>query len=510
MDDLTAEMSDTEKVVWLSALSKNMVTFDLIGGEGDNNATQRNNRIKHNIRYSVDTDKNTITFQFLVSKDWTDISAYNTKEQTNFYLDNAYELTMKVTDEDFLNTVATIVLPFEFAQPTLDITHLEGVGDFTKWANEGGETVLYSFGAYNDEKMGLPLYEAFEMWETKYVMSKANPNAKYYELTYTKPEVNGSLVYDGIALFSDPVGAATTGGTLYDGNAYYGDWTAYKTYAINDNTKTTPYAATATTWRMLTSHVVGKKHANWTAAAPVWTIAPNSKAAINVDVAYDFYGVYPATQGQLGYYKDADGNKHTGFKLVFASTIREASLKTKESKYYANALTNDVKISNSDVEAITALNREFVLFDGLDSNEMTADRATLNRTRGFNEAQRPFANWKDFEISAKYVADGTAVAIDGNITDVTAWDIDASTSTIKPQLTDAAANNKIKVWACPSSKKYPVGDATFQLGLPSVEAGLIFQLGQEIEDRQPIEITIKVKDALGFYNELKVIVQKLQ
>lgn len=43
-----------------------------------------------------------------------------------------------------------------------------------------------------------------------------------------------------------------------------------------------------------------------------------------------------------------------------------------------------------------------------------------------------------------------------------------------------------------------------------MQPGYVIQLGEQIEDRQPIEISIKVKDNLGFYNVLKIKVQKLK
>ena len=39
---------------------------------------------------------------------------------------NAYQLTLTVKDEDTNTPVASIILPFEFTQPTLDITRVNG------------------------------------------------------------------------------------------------------------------------------------------------------------------------------------------------------------------------------------------------------------------------------------------------------------------------------------------------------------------------------------------------
>ena len=234
---------------------------------------------------------------------------------------------------------------------------------------------------------------------------------------------------------------------------------------------------------------------------------------LDVDVKYNFFGVYPALAEQLPFYTDGAGDKQSGFRLIFASTIKEASMKMNEDIYYANAGTNDIAIANTDITAKTMLTKDFVLFAGIDANGAVISRADLNKERGFNETQRPFATPVDYEIAAKYVGNNASITVDP-IVDLSrsssSWNVDINNATIKPNITVAPTNNHIKIYNVASSQKYPVGHSTYVNGLPAYAAGYVIQLGEQIEDRQPIEISIKVKDNLGFYNVLKIKVQKLK
>ena len=476
LTDLFSQMSDVEKVVWKSAIEHNSIAAELIGGEGDNNGTETNTANLRNIGYSYSTKDNTITFQFAVSRGY----------KTNFLLNNAYELTFTALDEDTQTPVASIILPFEFTQPdieTVGITHQNG--DFTKWTtNANGETVLYSFGAYgkkNDETndyMYLPFHEAFDMWIAKDGNQYAdkNANALYYNLKY-----NYELLDESGITFMGSISHAAI--HQLQELTYSGSWWTYTTFADR-------YGS------------VMRK-----------AIETNTDASVTVSANYYYYGVYPATMDELGYYIDnRTGEKNSGFQLVFASTIKNSTLKMNESIYYANAGTNDVFISNDDVTATTALNRNFVLFDGIKDNKRW-ERATLNNERGFNEAQRPFAAPTEYEVSAKYV-NGGKIDINGNaVVQFPAnegegegkWVVDAR-GVRTYELGAVPTDNTIKVYAIPSIGESKNGNVieTAHTG------GLAIQLGTGIEDRQPIEVTIKIKDTLGFYQTLKVVVQKLQ
>lgn len=149
----------------------------VIGGEGDNNQDNDNDDMGHNVRYSVDTKNNTITFQFCVSYGYP----------YNFSLNNAYQLTLTVNDQDTQTPVASIVLPFEFTQPTLDITRENG--EKAIWTSD---TELRLYGDKVGNYMYAPLFEAFTTaYEKEY--SKFIPNAEYYVLK-GNPKYN---IYDG-------------------------------------------------------------------------------------------------------------------------------------------------------------------------------------------------------------------------------------------------------------------------------------------------------------------------
>ena len=59
-------------------------------------------------------------------------------------------------------------------------------------------------------------------------------------------------------------------------------------------------------------------------------VVDNTRAMLDVDVKYNFFGVYPALAEQLPFYTDGAGDKQSGFRLIFASTIKEASMKMNE------------------------------------------------------------------------------------------------------------------------------------------------------------------------------------
>ena len=106
LDKIINEMSAIEKAVWKSAVEAGRIDFELIGGEGENNEYWDNWTKGYNVRYAI--VDNTITFQFVVSEGYP----------YNFTLKNAYQLTLTVKDEDTNTPVASIILPFEFTQPT--------------------------------------------------------------------------------------------------------------------------------------------------------------------------------------------------------------------------------------------------------------------------------------------------------------------------------------------------------------------------------------------------------
>lgn len=399
-------------------------------------------------------------------------------------LNNAFRIQVAVAKEEL--TVGTFNFTFQLTQPDINkVGILPQNGLFTQWKDEmtsGKKTadLLFSFGAYDNGRMGLPLYEAFDMWtgKTPSIYTDKNKNASYYTLSTDGRIAGPSVTFIGqTGLMENTLGS--------NDFSYFGSWTDY------------------TTW---VDKIPGR---NFLGNA----VVDNARAMLDVNVKYNFFGVYAALAEQLPFYTDGAGNKQSGFRLVFASTIKEASMKMNEDIYYANAGTNDIAIANTDITAKTMLTKDFVLFAGIDANGAVISRADLNKERGFNETQRPFAAPVDYEITAKYVGDNTVVIVDPIVdlsTSGTPWNVDIDNATIKPNISSAANNDHIKIYNVASSQKYPVGHSTYVNGLPAYAAGYVIQLGEKIEDRQPIEISIKVKDALGFYNVLKVKVQKLQ
>ena len=393
-------------------------------------------------------------------------------------LNNAFTVEVGTAKEEQI--VAKYSFKFQLTQPDIKTVGIVPQdGEFTKWTpKSNGEQVLYSFGAYgetdekDDSNMYLPLHEAFDMWiakdQNKY--ASKNTNAKYYDLkfNYELSDISGVTFMN-----SDNY----TETHQLDELAYQGTWWNYGTYA--------------------------DKFGGVMSRA----ISDNAEASVTVNVNYHFFGVYPALADQLPFYIDRAGNKQSGFHLVFASTIQKSTLKMNEDIYYANAGTNDVFITNDDVTATTYLGRNFVLFDGLKDNKRW-ERATLNNERGFNEAQRPFAEPKDYEVSAQYVNGGgiksiSIVEFDNNTNGK--WVVDAR-GVKTYELGKIPSDASIKIYAIPSIGETKNGNVieTAHTG------GLAIQLGKGIEDRQPINITIKIKDTFGFYQTLNVKVQKLQ
>ena len=351
-------------------------------------------------------------------------------------------------------------------QPTLDIIHTDD--KWTKWEiDQNGYETLISYGAYGDDtmdpntqvKMYLPLYEAFAAWSQEYTVY--DENASFY-----------TMLQNAAADVTLMGKAQNVLGTFESDLQYSTRWNAWNT-TIEDATVTYD-----TDGNEIEREVV---------------VTPELK----------YYGVY-------------EEPKVKDFTLKFASLLNHSDLKMASGKetLVVNTGTHDVFISNDDIVAMTQKKREFVLFDGIDANGNVADRETLNDARGFNEDIRPFVDPMNYVVTAKNVGDNKPVTVKPIIVDMTSdpmpWVVDATTGTIEPKVNTPSTDAEITVYLFPSSKKYPVGDAAYPNGLPAVESGFVIQLGQDIDYRQPIEVTITVKDELGYGQDLKVVVQKLQ
>ena len=458
------ELSDANKLVWNSAIEQQKsISFELFGGEGDNNYGTLNSELLSNIRYSIDNKDKKITLQFLVDKDArANATTPNTRDgilAINFTLDNAYELVMTVKDPIANNTVLTLKFPFELQQPTMDI--IDDKGNFSEWTVEENteEEVLMSYGAYDASQniMYLPLYESFKAWTKEYTVWDAN--AQYYYLK----DVNASNDIDVLGV----------------DNAER---------ALNNNLNYT------TVW------------ADWNTKSTSANAASNggNEASTMVEVVYNHYGVYPEDLFTNG--------RKNEFKLVFASLLKHSSLKMASGSetLTANAGTNDVFISDNILDLQTPKEQKFYLFDGLNSGGTVITRAELNRN-SFNEEQRPFIDKITASVVSAKDKNGTTShnVVDGTWTDAM-WVIDPITGERSFNLGTPDASN-IRIFNIPA---FPaVQDPTHQWTAANVvtgyTGGLAIQLPSSIADKEEVEITITLNDHLGFTNELKFTISKI-
>ena len=443
-------LSDDQKLVWNSAVSEGYLYFDLIGGEGDNNAEGDNWSLLNNIRYSIDNTKKEITLQFLVDENAFD----------NFTLNNAYALEVFAKDPIANNIVASLKFPFELQQPTMDIVTRDG--NFSEWTTEGdnNEEVLLSYGAYKNNTMYLPLFESFKAWTKDYTNYDAN--AQYY--TLMNPGFDESTLF---------LGKQCGEFVSLDNNLQYTSvWQDWNTFAE--------------------ANMMKDQKGN------------EVEKSIMVQSAYKHYGVYPEDLF-------TNGTKNQ-FKLVFASLLKHSTLKMAEGSetLTAAAGTNVVFISNEDLNFLTPKDGKFFLFDDLDANGEVVTRAELNEL-SFNEAQRPFASEDMIAWSAKDKKGETKHNIQSATFEGSYWVIDKQTGdrTFNLPAPDATNIKLYNVPACPVVKDTK-HDYTAADVVKGHEGGIAIQLPTSIEDQQEIEFTLTVKDALGFTNNVKFVVKKIK
>lgn len=450
LTELLNGMSDVEKAVWNSAIANNSVKLTVIGGEGDNNQDNDNDDMGHNVRYSVDTKNNTITFQFCVSYGYP----------YNFSLNNAYQLTLTVNDQDTQTPVASIVLPFEFTQPTLDITRENG--EKAIWTSD---TELRLYGDKVGNYMYAPLFEAFTTaYEKEY--SKFIPNAEYYVL-------KGNPKYN-----------------IYDGKIM--DYTYDK---LNAPLTEIAYSSKAEEWETY----IHKGDVN--------------SSEIEIFAEYNFYGVYPATEEQV---KD--------FTLVFASLLGDAKeVKTKASEYISNNVTREVILKDTDFTLTDALGNPFYLFDGITADGNIDPRDEMNQRQGFEEDTEGFArnfvlanaNITAVDKNGKTIFDkakGSIIVGTAGTADV---DPDGSI-TITQGYAGFYENlyTKTNGWAVsgPYEDKVvvvnlPAKQANKKEGLPAVPGGIMIQLPNNIGTTEPITLKFELVDVFGVTKTLSVTVK---
>lgn len=450
LTELLNGMSDVEKAVWNSAIANNSVKLTVIGGEGDNNQDNDNDDMGHNVRYSVDTKNNTITFQFCVSYGYP----------YNFSLNNAYQLTLTVNDQDTQTPVASIVLPFEFTQPTLDITRENG--EKAIWTSD---TELRLYGDKVGNYMYAPLFEAFTTaYEKEY--SKFIPNAEYYVL-------KGNPKYN-----------------IYDGKIM--DYTYDK---LNAPLTEIAYSSKAEEWKTY----IHKGDVN--------------SSEIEIFAEYNFYGVYPATEEQV---KD--------FTLVFASLLGDAKeVKTKASEYISNNVTREVILKDTDFTLTDALGNPFYLFDGITADGNIDPRDEMNQRQGFEEDTEGFArnfvlanaNITAVDKNGKTIFDKAKGSIIVGTAGTAVVDPDGSI-TITQGYAGFYENlyTKTNGWAVsgPYEDKVvvvnlPAKQANKKEGLPAVPGGIMIQLPNNIGTTEPITLKFELVDVFGVTKTLSVTVK---
>ncbi len=415
-------------------------------------------------------------------------------------LNNAFRVELAATKEE--QKVAAFNFTFELTQPTMDIEHQNG--RFTRWTKDAdGCTVLNVYGAYGKvgsgtagDKMYLPLYDSFDQWIAK----GSNPyfefkeNDKYYTLNYAKGAANGVTFQN----FNTANTNLTI--TLNNNNPYIPNWENYTTTATK----------------------AGSLLAN--SIADVTNGQPD--AYIPVDAAYNFYGVYPATQAQLGgFYNNGTANK-TGFKMVFASLLKHSTIETVTELKTAPG-SNGVFISDDDLNLTTPLGGKFYLFDGLDENQTIASRATLNAL-SFNEAQRPFSSVDEltdgtscsWEVKATFgdipssSLQSTPLLMNGTKGEggQFTWVADPATGvrTIKGNVAGVQENQVVvsNVRAV-AKRNTQASDHTAAAVVSGVKGGLYIQLPNSVEDGQKVTVTVTLKDALGYEKKVNFVIEKI-
>lgn len=523
MSEKVASLTDDEKLVWDQAIADGKIhsyrrngasdvfnTEGLIGGEGEYNSTNVNLILNRHMTWTINprnatTDPNKLTVKFYVSDSWGTSTG-------NFKLNTAYQLALYVVDpESETSTVAKIVLPFEFTQPTLDITQTDS--RFTQWYNQNdnnGNLVnryLYAYGPMcddNERTMYLPLYDAFDAWVPAgngiVAHSDYVPNAEYYTMNFVNPT--------DVFAWGKGAGAQTA---ALDNDLDYNARYHYLRSIADANAIAAGVAAT-----------------------------PQYEIEVPMDVDYKFYGVYPATQDQIKYYTDGTGSKVTGFRLVYASWLKHSTLKMKESSYNTERGTHILFLDNDDLNFATPKGDAFYLFDDIDANGAVVLRKTKNGD-SFNEVdQHPFTtfdstpatsiNWSAkiftsglFEGSGSHFSAKQAEGLQASVrvaspvvlnvgtvgTAISAFDLNTTTGdvTVKASsITEHATD--IKVYMVPSIASK--SDSRVAIGIQKAfRGGMIIQLPTSITDGESVIVTVTLKDYWGYTNKFDITIKKL-
>ena len=443
LDKIINEMSAIEKAVWKSAVEAGRIDFELIGGEGENNEYWDNWTKGYNVRYAI--VDNTITFQFVVSEGYP----------YNFTLKNAYQLTLTVKDEDTNTPVASIILPFEFTQPTLDITRVNG--EKAIWNDK--KNVLSIYGDLvkegDVEIMSVPFYEAFTTAYAKQY-TVFGSTAQYYTLSHNE-NVDNWFTYSGYEVLGQD----------------------YATRLQNIPLTNIVYSSLAKEWNTRT--LVGN--------------VTTGEANLPIVANYRFYGVYPATKEQV-----------SDFTLRFASLLGDAKKVEAKKEFTSNNVTREVVLTDADFTLVDALDDTFYLFDGVKADGNVDKRSDMNLRQGFEEGTEGFATnftLANANASAYYYKNGNKFAIPVSV---------GTVNTNAKFVTNA--NTKTRAWEPGTISATNVivtdlgaNEAVKSEGYAAVPGGIMIQLPSSIGTTEPVTIEFKLKDVFGVTKTLKVVVK---
>lgn len=468
--DLTkwvAKFSDAEKLVWNQAVEKyqgdaSVFSSTLIGGDGENNELWNNWLVKNNISYTIKDNK--IQFKFAVSR------GYN----YNFMLDKAYQYTISVVDPDNKGAkLATIVLPFEFTQPELDITRVNG--EKAIWTSET-ELRVYGDKVVKDDVpyMYTPLYEAFTTAYAKQY-SEFVPTAEYYKLTNDGVDVGFNPYYRGHVVIDD----------TYE-------------FGLDANLNEINYSATAKEWNTYTANM----------------LAIQQGVGIPIHAEYYLYGVYPATEEQV---KD--------FTLKFSSLLGDGNVKA-NSEFTSTTVTREIVLTDKDFTLVDALKDQFYLFDGVKDDGNVIKRSELNSNQKFEEGTEGFE--LDFTLASLASTNGIKVKdangneIDGieiregNISPDVTSDEDGTVTV--PDGKDVAfyvnPHTKTRGWAARTATDntiivtdLPAKQADKPNGYAAIPGGIMIQLPSSIGTTEPVTLEFELVDVFGVTKTLSVTVK---
>ena len=468
-----------------SYLLDKYIDFDYVDKDGNTclvkgNIQKLNEIVALKVIFKVDPNTENVKTPYYTSdgKVWDEESIKDNNQKAALPLNNAFRVEIATRADQI--EVARYNFTFELTQPTMDIVADEG--NFSEWTpDENGEERLLSYGAYGSgEKastMYLPLYESFKAWTKEY--TEYDENAQYYEL-------KDNEVADGIAILGHDTGEYWA---LDDDLNYSTNWKEWSTVANN---------AKAT--------------------------GDNKEKETPVKVNYHHYGVYPETLF-------AGGETDNQFQLVFASFLKHSTLNMADGKktLVVNTGTHDVFISNDDLNLVTPKKGKFFLFDGIDADGKVVARKTLNEV-SFNEEQRGFMTVnqifaKTGTTPANKAANFTAKAKNGSTTydvviehisntDGSAWTIDPQTGKRSYKLDSTLDSKNIRIYQVDAiaARKPNSGEvldpSTTMVGAHT--GGMVIQLPTSVADQEEVEITLTVKDDLGFANKLTFVVKKIK